>query len=198
MNTRFKRGLIFVAVMLVLCLMSSVVSAATIDQALPTPGIAPEGPQTPIGIITKPVQGKPGMQPDNIIFTDYFDNVYNSYDGYHDRGEVFRAGNQTSVTDTATFTYAHACSNSFNATFNISADVVSGGVGYNVAYSETMTWQYSFPVPPGQTIGLHYRDWYHVKQFNCHRHYWLDGSNVYGNGSSENWFMYEFYTVRVV
>jgi len=62
MNSRFKRGLIFVAVMLVLCLMSSVVSAAAIDQALPTPGIAPEGPQTPIGIITKPVQGKPGMR----------------------------------------------------------------------------------------------------------------------------------------
>lgn len=198
MNTRFKRGLIFVAVMLVLCLISSVVSAATIDQALPTPGIAPEGPQTPIGMITKPVQGKPGVQPDNIIFTDYFDSIYNSYDGYHDRGEIYRAGpNGTSYPNEASFAFSQTVANSFNASFNIGDDVVSTGVGFDVTYTESRTWTYTFTVGPGQTVALHYRDWYHVKQFNCHRHYWLDGSNAYGTGVAENWYMPQFYTVVV-
>jgi hypothetical protein len=130
MKSKLKKGLVFVAVMLVLCLMSSVASAATIDQALPTPGIAPEGPQTPIGAIAKPVQGKPGIQPDNAIFTDYFDSIYNSYDGYHERGEIYRAGpNGTSYPNEASFTYSRIVASGYTASFDISADVVSAGVG---------------------------------------------------------------------
>lgn len=198
MSSKFRKGLILVAIMLVLCLMSSVVSAATIDQALPTAGIAPEGLETPIGTIAKSVPTKPSAQPDNVIFTDYFDSVYNSYDGYYDRGEVYRAGpNSTSAPDAASYTYAKTVANDYNASFNIADDVVSAGVGFSVTYTESKSWTYTFTIPPGQTIGLHYRDWYHVKQFNCHRHYWLDGSNLSGTGSAEQWYMPQFYTVRI-
>ncbi len=153
---------------------------------------------TPIGggkIIT-PVKNH-NRTVNNILYSYYFDGIYNRYDGYYDRGIIEIAGpNNTSSVNTSTYTISRTVGNSFSTQIGADADFVSAHVGYNVKFSTEKSWAYTVTVPPGKTIYLHYRDWYHVQEFNCHKHYWLTGSNVYGTGWAAQWFAPQFYTTE--
>lgn len=139
----------------------------------------------------------PGIHTKNIFYTYYFDGVYSRYDGYYDRGIIEIAGpNNTSSSNSSTFTIKRTVSNSFSTSIGADADFVSAHTGYNVTFSTSKTWSYTVTVPPYKTVYLHYRDWYHVQKFNCHKHYRLTGENVYGQGWSAQWFAPQFYTTE--
>ncbi len=151
----------------------------------------------PIGTYTHGISGRKGVHTENIFYTDYFDGIYERYDGYRDRGIVEIAGpNNTSATNSSTYTISRTVSNGYSTSIGANANFVSAHVGYDVTFSTEKSWSYTVTIPPYSTVYLHYRDWYHVQEFYCHRHYWLTGSNSYGTGWAEQWYAPQFYTTE--
>gem|GEM_PF-6106533 len=149
----------------------------------------------PLGTYYHTIKNPNIKHTENIFYTDYFDGIYIRYDGYHDRGIVAICGpNNTPSTNTLTYTIRRTVSNSFSTGIGASADFISAHVGCSVTASTEKSWSYTVSIPPYSTVYLHYRDWYHVQQFYCHRHYWLTGSDHYGTGWAEQWYAPQFYT----
>ena len=125
----------------------------------------------------------------------YFLNIYSTYDGYRDRGEVASGYNGKSSNDTLSFTITRTVSNGWNCNIGFSADVVSGGVGYNVNWSTTKYWSYSATVNPYKTVHIGYQDWYHVQKYNVKTvWYYEEPVTEYGTGWAEQWFKPHFYS----
>lgn len=194
--------LIIVSLVLMFSLNYTSLVNASIDETPPIEAVPPLEVikiADPIGTLTnsqiRQLKSKISAEALGDIF--YFDGVYQTYDGYHDRGAVLIAGpNNTSSPNTATYTIKRTISNGFNTTIGASADFVSANVGFNVKWSEERSWSYTVTVNPGKTVYVYYRDWYHVKKFNCHKYNWITGASTYGTGFAEQWYAPQFYSVE--
>lgn len=128
----------------------------------------------------------------------YFDGIYNTYDGYHDRGEVASGYNGKTESDVLEFGITRSVSNSWSTSIGFEKDVVTAGVGYNVTWSDEKSWTYYATVSPDSTAHIGYQDWYHVSQYNVHTTY-VDSGGYYtwdenGTGWSAQWFKPHFYS----
>ena len=200
----------FVSVFVLLALLLSVAPGAVMGQEPPpTPGVAPVGRESevPLGGIFVPDPPKPdtlewasdsNQEPLVVGCYSYIDDVYHAYDGYYDRGEVARAHNGKPSADVLSFEISREVGNAWNASVGVTEGMVDAEFGFDHSWSETRTFGYSATVNPYKTVHIGYKDWYHVKQFNCHMTCttgWPSPpSTTYGTGWSSQWYLHEFYS----
>ncbi|GAB6274187.1 MAG: hypothetical protein STSR0004_10500 [Peptococcaceae bacterium] len=182
-----------------------------IDELPPTAGVVPDNgyPSEPGGTLSKSEikklldkETKPSKDSDvapqhaGWPHSHYFLNIYNRYDGYHDRGEVASGYNGKSSIDTLSFTITRTVSNGWNCSIGFAASIVSGGVGYDVNWSTSKSWSYSATVNPYKTVHIGYQDWYQVQMYNVKSSwYFLEKTlDEYGNGWAKQWFKPHFYS----
>lgn len=86
---------------------------------------------------------------------------------------------------------------------NFDKKPISGAVGYNVTYSSSETFTFTFNVPAGQTKVIRYKDWYHVTNMDVHTTYWYCGPGwcethkEYGKAWAAKWYQRIFYAQRI-
>jgi hypothetical protein len=125
------------------------------------------------------------------------DNITGTYDGYYDTN----LGRGCTGPCTLAITESETYSNSWNVTIQFEKGPISAKVGYDVSYSSSMTFSYSFPIPAGQTKVVHYKDWYHVTNMNVHTTYYSCPSQCtpfqtdYGTAWAGKWYQRIFYVV---
>jgi hypothetical protein len=146
--------------------------------------------------------GKPGdvsTQDVQLLYHEHiFLDIFNTYDGYRDRGELTSGGN-SSYTDDATLTYSksRSYSNGFNVNVGFSSGPVSGGVGYDVTYGDSDTFSWAMTVPPRKVGHIGGQDWYHVQEYNVRNDYYDQNGNQldseYGSGWAQQWYKFHFY-----
>jgi hypothetical protein len=190
------------------------ISPATIGQ-----DPSPEDPGNPLGTLTKgeilrlqnsnnihkegsQSGGKPGgvsTEDVQILYHEHiFLDIFNTYDGYRDRGELTSGGN-SSYTDDATLTYSktRSYSNGWNVSIGFSSGPVSAGVGYDVTYDNSDTFSWAMTVPPRKVGHIGGQDWYHVQEYNVRNDYYDSSGNQldseYGSGWAEQWYKFHFY-----
>lgn len=171
----------------------------------PIQGVAPKDGflEQPLGTLSKEeikrLEANNGVQTDHFALAGHahiFDNIYNRYDGYDERGEVASGYNGKSSIDTLSFSIQRQVNNKWNVNIGFDANPVKVGVGYDVGWSTTYTWGYSAQVNPYKTVHIGYQDWYHVQEYNVHTDWYYDWgtSTEYGQGWAAQWFKPHFYS----
>ncbi|QIB25937.1 hypothetical protein [Caloranaerobacter azorensis] len=188
---RFSIALLILVLILSIGVQAFADSFGNNNDEFPIKGIAPNNgyPEEPGGTL-KPGEGKTrvfhkgelnskrsdGVTINHFSLTPHvhhFDRITAQYDGYIDRGEVASGYNGKSSKDTLDFSITRTVSNTWSTNIGFSADVVSGGVGFDVTWSEQKSWGYSVEVNPYKTAHIGYQDWYHIKDFTCYTRYFL-------------------------
>ncbi|WP_103994416.1 hypothetical protein [Paenibacillus sp. UNC499MF] len=130
--------------------------------------------------------------------THTVDNIFKTYDGYTDRGEVISGTNGKSSNDTLVFSISKAVANKWGASVKFDYKKVSATVGYDVTWTDTKTWGYNAGVSGNKTVHVGMQDWYHTQEYNCHTDWYdTDGYNYgtdYGTGWAAQWFKPHFYS----
>ena len=122
--------------------------------------------------------------------TYYADAVYKLYDGFYDRN----TGRGCIGPCTITVTESESWSNTWGASIEFKADVVTYKVGYDVTYGSSRSFSYSFFVPAGKTGVVHYQDWYHVTDFYAHKvTCGKSCTTTYGTAWGAKWYQRIFY-----
>ncbi|MHA7965619.1 hypothetical protein ACX93W_15965 [Paenibacillus sp. CAU 1782] len=167
----------------------------------PTPGTAPDN-----GVLESPGGILDELAIDNIITPFHISltphvheviNIFNTYDGYTDVGEVSSGYNGKSSMDNISFSITRVVSNGWNVDIGFSKNVIDAAVGYNSTWSTEKSFAYSSDVNPYKTVHIGYQDWFHVKEFNVKTDWALSPTTIktdYGTGWSKQWYKYHFYS----
>lgn len=125
-------------------------------------------------------------------------SITNTYDTMVSRGEVASGYNGKPGADQLSFTIQKEVSNGWNANIGFSSDVVSGGVGFDVTWSDTKSWGYTATVNSHKTCHIGLKDCYHVKTFNCATIYYNTNGQITnvesGNGWARQWYKPHFWS----
>ena len=133
-------------------------------------------------------------QPDHFVFGlvhfHYVDRITNRYDGFYDKN----TGRGCTGPCELGLTEQQSWSNGWSATIGFEKGPVNGTVGYDVEYSSSQSFSYSFPVAAGETRVVIQRDWYHVTNMDVHTEYWdnngqrLANFDEYGTSFANEWY----------
>jgi hypothetical protein len=125
------------------------------------------------------------------------DNIYSRYTGYTDTDTGRACRGPCTIAKTESYTW----SNSWGANITFTKAPVQAQVSFNVSYSETDSYTYTFPVPAGVTDDLRFQDLYHVTLMHVHTATCYSGvgcSNYkYGTAFAQEWFRRTYYVVAV-
>ena len=81
-----------------------------------------------------------------------------------------------------TLSYTRSVSNQWSASANVSAEVVSAGVGFNVTQSTTVQYSYSMDVPAGKTYEIDAHDVFRRTYFQVYYNPLIGSAYWVGSG----------------
>lgn len=93
--------------------------------------------------------------------------------------------------------------NKWSASIKFDKAPISGTLGYDVSYSSTQSFTFSFPVAAGVTKVIKYKDWYHVTTMNIRTDYLASYppypvvSREYGTAWGGAWYQRIFYAQSI-
>jgi len=129
----------------------------------------------------------------------YVTGITGTYDGYYDYSTGYGCTGPCTAENTMTMSWT----NKWYASIGFDHPPVSGAVGFDVTYTSSQSFSFSFPVPAGQTKVIRYKDWYHVKNLSLRTDYLSSAPpyNVfqqeYGTGWGGAWYQRIFYAQSV-
>jgi hypothetical protein len=138
---------------------------------------------------------------DFTIHTHYVDAITGTYNGYYDKSTGYGCTGPCTLTASQSMQWSHK----FGVSIEFDPGKLSGKVGYDVTYTTSWTFSFSFPVYAGQTKVARYRDWYHVTNMNVHTYWPAQGCGAfqcpahttYGTAWAGQWYQRIFYAQLV-
>lgn len=130
--------------------------------------------------------------------THNFLDIFKTYDGYYDRGELTSGGNSSYINDgSLEYGKTRSYSNSWNVDIGFESDYVSTGVGYSVTASSSDYFSWTMTVRPRKVGHIGGQDWYHTQEYNVRNDYYDNYNNLigseYGSGWAAQWYKFHFY-----
>lgn len=131
--------------------------------------------------------------------THVVEAITGTYDGYYD----YSTGRGCVGPCTLSASESQSWSNTYGVSIQFDKGPISAKVGYDVTYSSTLSFTYSFYVPSGVTKVVRYKDWYHVTNMNVRTDWylgcttWCIISPEYGTAWAGKWYQRIFYAQTV-
>lgn len=95
----------------------------------------------------------------------YVDSIYGRYDGYYDYSTQWGCIGPC----TAAATWSTSVSNKWGASIKFDKAPISATVGYDVTFTESRSYTFSFAVASGREGLIRYKNWYHVTKMYVHK-----------------------------